>query len=130
MNFPYRYIARLIIEAKTPLAVGTDTLLSDQDSPVHVDFNGLPMIPGTAITGFLTRKLDAVYFGETFEEADKNNLGSNIIISDALLYDGTKVNQTLAALPESDFYRKFLNRHLNILRYRLSRTRRQVSNKV
>jgi len=53
MQFPHRYIARIIVEAETPLAVGSDNQQEDMDSPVAKDFNGLPYIPGTALAGWL-----------------------------------------------------------------------------
>lgn len=97
MNFPHRYVAQIIIEALTPLAVGSDSLYYDQDSPVDKDSNDLPYIPGTTITGFLRKQLNTldVLFGD---EPDANNAiskGSNIIISDAFLMDkdGTVLQQ-------------------------------------
>ncbi len=88
MEFSHRYIAQIIVEAVTPLAIGSDLLEYDQDSPVDKDFNGLPYIPGTAIAGYLRKKsgLDAI-FGEDPESKAIQPKGSNIITSDAFLMD-------------------------------------------
>ena len=44
-----RHIAHIIIEADTPLKVGSNDSDFLQDSPLQKDFNGLPMILGTSI---------------------------------------------------------------------------------
>ena len=87
----HRYFARIVIEAETPLAVGSDKLHYSQDSPVEKDFNGLPYIPGTALAGTFQDGL-----GEDFEHFFGNTdnsqpEGSNLIFSDALLFDGKEV---------------------------------------
>lgn len=87
----HRYFARFVIEAETPLAVGSDKLHFSQDSPVEKDFNGLPYIPGTAIAGAFQEGLGddfKHYFGNTDNSQPE---GSNIVFSDALLFDGNKV---------------------------------------
>ncbi|UBM60776.1 RAMP superfamily CRISPR-associated protein [Marinilongibacter aquaticus] len=102
MKYKYRYIARFLIEAKTPLAIGTDSLMLEQDNPVQRDFNGLPFIPSTGITGFLRQKLSgSTLFGdEPDREIPVGNeeiqaKGSHVIVSDAFLFDGERVYQTL-----------------------------------
>ncbi len=95
IQFPIRYVAQIIVEAKTPLAVGSDSLYYDQDSPVEKDFNDLPYIPGTAIAGYLRKKLPNVaVFGDNPDDNKDQPKGSNIIISEAfLLDDKMKVRQ-------------------------------------
>jgi CRISPR/Cas system CSM-associated protein Csm3 (group 7 of RAMP superfamily) len=53
----YRYIARLIIKATTPLFVGSGNSSLLVDALVQKDNNGLPMIPGTSLTGVLRHSL-------------------------------------------------------------------------
>jgi len=111
MKFPYRYIARIIVEAKTPLAIGSDDVKEDQDSPVTKDFNGLPYIPGTAIAGWLRTKL--VNLDNLFGEKPNSNRdqpeGSNIITSDAYLLDNEyQVHQQVEIL-EGEFFDKYRN---------------------
>lgn len=49
----YRNIARIILEAQTPLFVGSGEASLLKDALVQRDFQGLPMIPGTALAGVL-----------------------------------------------------------------------------
>ena len=115
MKFPYRYIARITLEATTPLAVGSDTFREDLDSPVAKDFNNLPYIPGTALAGWLRHKMEKFnpeilpYFGdEPGRQEDEETRGSNLIFSDALLMgkDG-KVVQQIKDLSDDDFFSRF-----------------------
>lgn len=110
MKFPYRSIARIIVEAKTPLAIGSDDVKEDQDSPVTKDFNGLPYIPGTAIAGWLRTKLKNLddLFGEKPDSDNDEPEGSNIITSDAYLLDNDyQVHQQVEKL--NKFFDKFKN---------------------
>ncbi len=113
MNFPYRYVARIVVEAETPLAVGSDSLKYDLDKPVEKDFNDLPFIPGTAIAGYLRKKvadnIDAL-FGDKPEEYKEQPTGSNIIVSDAFLMDSKgKVHQQPEIINDD-----FLNRYFKL----------------
>ena len=76
------FIAHITIEAKTPLKVGSNASDVLQDSPIQKDFNGLPMILGTSITGVLRR----AFKGKVKEVFGEEN-GSKIIISNALILD-------------------------------------------
>jgi CRISPR/Cas system CSM-associated protein Csm3 (group 7 of RAMP superfamily) len=77
-----RYIAHIVMEADTPIKVGSNKSDFLQDSPAQRDWNGLPMILGTSIAGVLRKDFGgnvADIFGET--------TGSKVIISNALLVD-------------------------------------------
>jgi CRISPR/Cas system CSM-associated protein Csm3 (group 7 of RAMP superfamily) len=89
-----RYVAHIILEAETPVKVGSNAMDFWQDSPVQRDWNGLPMILGTSIAGVLRKKFaDKNLFG--FQEKE-NGEGSKVIISNALLVDDHgKVCETL-----------------------------------
>ena len=50
-KYTHRFLARLVIEAKTPLAIGSGEKDIISDALVATDVNGLPYIPGTAIAG-------------------------------------------------------------------------------
>ncbi len=54
----YRYIARMIVEATTPLFVGSGEASLLTDSLVQKDHNGLPMIPGTSLAGVLRHSIE------------------------------------------------------------------------
>lgn len=57
-GYTRRFLARVIIEAATPLAVGSgeESILSD--ALVATDVNGLPYIPGTAVAGVLRHMME------------------------------------------------------------------------
>lgn len=55
--FTHRYIARVVLEAKTPLFVGSGESALNKDAIVQKDCWGLPMIPGTSLTGVLRHSL-------------------------------------------------------------------------
>ena len=84
-----RYLARVVVEAATPLAVGTGDKDVLTDALVARDLNGLPYIPGSSIAGVLRHSIgdnndkDSI-FG--FQEGDKGR-GSRIIFTDAVLLD-------------------------------------------
>lgn len=84
-KYSHRFLARFVIEAKTPLSVGSGEKDIITDALVTKDVNGMPYIPGTAIAGVLRGMLG--------EEVDKNTLfgfqqgvdglGSRIIFTEA-----------------------------------------------
>ena len=60
MKYDYRYIARIVLEAETPLVVGGGNNELSTDRPVAKDANGLPYIPGTSLTGVLRQDRKSV----------------------------------------------------------------------
>jgi len=111
MNFPYRYVARIIVEAETPLAIGSDSKEFDQDAPVTKDCNDMPIIPGTAITGFLRAKLGKTeIFGDEATDNESQTKGSNFICSDAYLLDANyQAHQQPTNLLENEHMQFFEN---------------------
>ncbi len=77
-----KYIAHITIEADTPLKVGSAASDFVLDSPIQRDWNALPMILGTSITGVLRKD-----FGENENEIFGSEKGSKVIFSNALLVD-------------------------------------------
>lgn len=63
-----RYIARFILEAKTPLFVGSGEASLLTDALVQKDCNGLPMMPGSSLAGVLRHS-----FQVSKEKEDKWN---------------------------------------------------------
>lgn len=126
-----RFLAHVIIEAKTPLKVGGGKNDLFLDAPVQRDWNGLPMILGTSVAGILRRAFednagkDAAneIFGTKREEKgrggngkeskdenkqeDEDLLGSRLIVSNALFVDekGRICEELL--LEKSEFLRYF-----------------------
>ena len=88
MNFSgysHRFLARFVIEAKTPLAVGNGEKDIITEALVATDVTGLPYIPGTAIAGVVRHMMedagvDTTHFGF---QADDNGQGSEIIFTEA-----------------------------------------------
>lgn len=117
-RYTHRHIARLIVEAETPLAVGTgkgSDILTD--APVAKDVNGLPYIPATSIAGVLRHamgyadnKTDGNPFGYTDgADNDDSGHGSDIIFTDAVMVG--KNGKALDGIQDIDwndeFYRYF-----------------------
>ncbi len=70
MTILYKYLAKVIIELTTPLHVGNGHNNEDTDSPVILDPNGLPTIPGSSIAGVLRSE-----FKKTYPESEENLFG-------------------------------------------------------
>ncbi len=94
-----RDIAHIIIEAQTPLKVGSNASDFLQDSPVQKDFNNLPMILGTSLAGVLRKEFSHSEAKELFGEKD----GSKVIFSNALLVDENNKVQESLLLKKSPF---------------------------
>lgn len=110
---PYskRAIARITLEAKTPLALGSGDGSIETDSEVATDINGLPYIPATSIAGVLRHAAGVGL-------QDSNNLwgfqkgndghGSQIIFSEGRMVgkDGKAIDG-LADKLEGEFYGEY-----------------------
>jgi len=117
--YAYRYIARIILQAKTPLAIGSGESNIQTDAPVIRDVNGLPFIPGTGLAGILRHTLDSMdkekintVFGFQGKSDSGNGLGSRLICSSARMVDkdGYTVLDGLQDIDRTDsFYKAFLN---------------------
>jgi len=114
-----RYIAGFLIEVETPLKVGSGNKNLITDSPVMVDANGLPYIPGTSLCGVLRHMLaDSGLSGEVIDdifgyETDREDSGkgSRIVVSDAVMigHNGEGI-EGLANIDEGHcFYKHFFN---------------------
>jgi CRISPR/Cas system CSM-associated protein Csm3 (group 7 of RAMP superfamily) len=87
-----RYIAHIVVEADTPLKVGSNASDFLQDAPVQKDWNDLPMILGTSIAGVLRKEFDESEANKVFGKDE----GSRVIFSNALLLDEkNEVSETL-----------------------------------
>lgn len=86
MKNQYRFLARIIIEAKTPLNIGSGVKGIKSDSLVLRDINGLPFIPGTTIAGLLRHTLgkdEDLMMGS-------QEMGSPLIITEAKMLDSNE----------------------------------------
>ena len=94
MKNQYRFLARIVIEAKSPLNIGSGNKGIKSDSLVLRDINGLPFIPGTTIAGLLRHTLgknEDKYMGS-------QQMGSSLIITEAKMLnnDGTVLDGILS----------------------------------
>ncbi len=107
--YKHRLVARITLEATSPLAVGAGEKDFITDAPVARDCNGLPFIPGTSLAGIIRHSMDSktaqTLFG--YQDRDKGE-GSKVIISDALLVgvDG-KAQDGLQGSEADDFLKHF-----------------------
>ncbi len=101
MKYNFRYIARIVIEAETPIAIGSGNNNISLDRPVTKDANGIPYIPGTSLAGVLRHAIYANVedkgknkdiiknlndiFGFQDDKHQENSLGSRLILSSARL---------------------------------------------
>lgn len=115
-QYSYRFLARVVIEAETPIAVGAGIQSSITDAPVAKDVNGLPYIPGTAICGVFRHVGKETYRQDTafdqkfgFHEG-RQSKGSLIYFSDALMIgeQGLPVDG-LNPQPDTAFYKAYKN---------------------
>ncbi len=88
-SYIHKYIARFIIEAETPLSIGTGNDNIMADSAIARDGAGRPYIPGTALGGVM-RQLYLKSRGKTEEESPvrfgDDNCRSRLVISEASLW--------------------------------------------
>jgi CRISPR/Cas system CSM-associated protein Csm3 (group 7 of RAMP superfamily) len=115
-QYNYRYIARIVIEAKTPIAVSNGNSNMVTDSMVVTDVNGLPYIPGTSIAGVIRHAIGEnvakQFFGYQNPEKSNDGHGSEIIFTDAKMVseDGNVIDGMKLDIDwESDFYNHFKN---------------------
>lgn len=91
--YDIRLQAHIVLEAETPLVIGSGNKNALTDSTILKDVNGFPYIPGTSIGGVIRHLIDEKrqngYFG--IESATKskrgNSKGSDIIFSEAKIVD-------------------------------------------
>ena len=114
MLYPKRYVASVLLEANTPLSIssGEKSLLTD--AVIMTDANGLPMIPGTSLTGVLRHGLlldDPIKDDIFGYQKDKENegSGSRLIVSNANFVgkDGKVIEALYDIDWDDEFYRKF-----------------------
>lgn len=84
----HRFIARIVLEAKTPLFVGSGESSLLKDALVIKDHGGLPIIPGTTLSGVLRHTLEESDGDSTWADIfgyqrNSEGLGSRVRISSA-----------------------------------------------
>lgn len=113
MGYTHRYLARICIEAETPLAVGSGEKGLNTDRLVAKDANGLPYIPGTSLTGVLRHSFgDAKWVADIFGSGGTDGKGSRLLVSAAFLIgaDGKTVMEGLQNINLNDGYYSYFSR--------------------
>lgn len=117
-----KFIAQVLLEATSPLVIGSGHSTYDNDAIVSKDFNFLPYIPGTGLTGILSSFFEKEFgsdktrefFGgedDVYKRNEKETFkGSEIEISDALLVDddGKVIQNVISTNQLSGFHKRFL----------------------
>lgn len=131
-TYTHRYLARIIVEAETPLAVGSGERDVLTNQLVATDCNGLPYIPGTALAGVLRHSLAGhlndtdlnPLFGFQLDKEEEEKIrktenreptekekgqGSRLILSHAQMigHEGKPVDGLAEIVWDSDFYKPF-----------------------
>ncbi|MCB5249774.1 MAG: RAMP superfamily CRISPR-associated protein [Candidatus Cloacimonadales bacterium] len=111
----YRYLANFIVEADTPLKVGSGDSSLLTDALIMTDCYGLPMILGTSLTGVLRHSLSHTIPNEDindifgYQQKKKNDgAGSRLIVSNAyFVIDG---NKAIEGITEIDWDNPIIKR--------------------
>ena len=105
IELKYRYLARFIVEGETPIMIGSGEKGILTDHLLMRDMNGLPYIPGTALTGVLRHMLTDELQDENIINSlfgfhkGKDGCGSRIIFSEARIVGENKKVVDGLALP-------------------------------
>ncbi len=108
----HRYIARFILEADTPLFVGSGQASLLKDALVQKDCNGFPMINGTSLAGVLRHSLKSNNWIERIfgsSNADKGS-GSLLKVSSAyMILNDSVVSEGLMNVIDQNLLNRFSN---------------------
>jgi len=111
-KYTHRFVTRCIIEAATPLSIGTGEKDIITDQLVARDINGMPYIPGTTLAGIFRHAIDDRTANDLFGFQDsKNGMGSQIIFTSAHLVgeNGTIIDGLQQDPLQSNFYEHYRN---------------------
>lgn len=108
----HRFIARFIIEAETPLFVGSGQSSLLKDALVQKDCNGFPMINGTSLAGVLRHSLASNdWTDKIFGFANKDKVsGSLLKVSSAyMMLNETQVSEGILDKIDEGLLNRFNN---------------------
>ena len=84
-DYKYRFLARIVIEASSPLKIGSGDKNIKTDSAVLRDANGLPFIPGTTLAGLIRESIITLAEKDLLMGSKKE--GSQVILTEAKMLD-------------------------------------------
>lgn len=111
MNYTYRYLAKIVLEADSPFNISTGRDNLETQSPAIRDINGLPYLPSSSIAGVLRHAIGEET-AKTFFGSLETDAGSRIIFTDAVMIG--KNGTALDGIKDIDFNDSFY-RHFNKL---------------
>lgn len=92
--YRYRLLTRVVMEAATPLAVGSGQKNIMTDATVARDANGLPYIPGSSIAGVIRHAMKS-HTGDIGQwmgfQQEKDGAGSRLSVTEARILDSNGV---------------------------------------
>ncbi len=105
-NYNHIFIARIVAEAKTPLAVGSGNKDVMTDDVIATDVNGLPYITGASLAGVIRHAIGPDAANAFFGTHDRNGgEGSKIFFSDAKFVGAEGI--AVDGLKDIDFSNEF-----------------------
>lgn len=113
VKFTQRYVARVTIEAVTPIAVGSGKKGVVVDRLIAKDANGLPYIPGTSLAGVLRHSLPkGSWVDDIFGSGGDKGKGSRLILSSAHLIgeDGKTIIEGLQNINLNNGFYSYFSR--------------------
>ncbi len=114
-KYKYRSLARVIMEAATPLSIGSGDKNIITDALILTDVNGLPYIPGTTLAGIIRHALKKETGDRLFGYQKTNSnegRGSEIIFSTAqMVGEDLKIIEGIRPI---DFNSEFYNHYKNL----------------
>lgn len=110
MSYTHRYLARIVLEADTPLCISTGKNNANSQSPVIKDINGLPYIPSSSMAGVLRHAIGEENAKTVFGyQGATTTYGSKVIFTDGIMIgkDGEVLDGIQDIDFADDFYQQF-----------------------
>lgn len=105
-QYTHRFVAQIMIECATPMALhsGEKDILTD--ALVATDINGMPYIPGTSIAGIIRHAIGEDTAKKYLGYHEDNSIGSKVIFSEGKLVgpDGGVLDGHAIIDPNNAFY--------------------------
>ena len=112
-----RYLARIVLEANTPIIIGSGEKNNDTDKLVQKDVNGLPYLPASSVAGCLRHAVMGTIDNETEKrlfgfQNGEDGRGSQLVITDGRIVGPKGVVDGIVAMDslndsDRDFFSKF-----------------------
>lgn len=110
-KYNYRTYARIVLEAVTPMSIGSGNKNVATDAYVLLDANQMPYIPGTTLAGLVRHAIGEEIATSFFGNHSKDGgVGSEIMFTEGkLIGEQNQVIDGLQNQLDSEFYHKYKN---------------------